>query len=73
MLLYRFCVVGSLVSLYVAELSMRSCRGFSSVVVFCGRLSFVVRYQNALCILRRISMGLDELACGLSVISNCGA
>lgn len=33
-----------------SEFSMRSCCGFPSVVVFCGRLSFVVCDQNALCI-----------------------
>ena len=69
-----FCVVGSLVSLFdLAEFSMRSCPGFSSVVVFCGRLSFVVCDQNALCIFASDFNGLDELVCGLSVISNCGA
>lgn len=33
-----------------SEFSMRSCCGFPSVVVFCGRLSFVVCDQNALCV-----------------------
>lgn len=33
-----------------SEFSMRSCCGFPSVVVFFGRLSFVLCDQNALCV-----------------------
>ena len=67
------CVVGSLVSLY--DLSSRCDR----VVVFRALWSFVVVCRSSYAIkmrcayLRRISMGLDELVCGLLVISNCGA
>ena len=67
------CVVGSLVSLY--DLSSRCdrvvvFRALWSSVVVC-RSSYAIKMRCAY--LRRISMGLDELVCGLSVISNCGA
>ena len=67
------CVVGSLVSLH--DLSSRCdrvvvFRALWSSLVVC-RSSYAIKMRCAY--LRRISMGLDELVCGLSVISNCGA
>ena len=67
------CVVGSLVSLH--DLSSRCdrvvvFRALWSSLVVC-RSSYAIKMRCAY--LRRISMGLDELVCGLSVISNWGA